>query len=262
MADRTPPDPALITEVLRFAIAAAGDMDDITKWHGRLSVLIPEIVTVLGEGSREHEQVTRMMNCPILTGEFLGYRLHDGNHRAEVTFQVNDREPENVWSERTDTQLGASQLKILKSLPKGCRVRVWKDTRQIDQTKKVRDMLHIQRIDADPLESPRPEGSALPPAERSTSGPAESPTEPTRENGSVGQYSNTTGEYSNTTGQQSNVVLDYVGALERLRLPDRVKLARWAHQAHGITSLYDENLTVEQKNRVLAQCELIAQGMV
>lgn len=243
MADRQPPDPALVTEILKFAIASAGDMADLKKWRGQVALNIPEIVATLGEGSHERTQVERMLNCPVLSGKFLGYKLHDGSQRMIVSFQVEGRDPEDVWSERTDTPLGAAQFKLVKTFPKGCQVRIWKDTRQISMDKKVRDMLHIQRIDADPIQQSRQPDAAAPSAASAAQSPASESGGP-------------------EAGQQSRIQLNYAEALEGLTGPQRVKLAKWANETHEIRSLYDATLSQEQKDLILAHCELIRGGLI
>ncbi len=245
MADKAPPDPALVTDILVDAIRSAGPIDDPAKWRGQLTIMIPEIVAVLGEGSRERDQVVDMMTAPILMGDFVSAKLNDSNHRVLVTIQCHERDPEDFWSERTDTPLGAAQYKLLQTIRKGDRVRVWKGLRQIDQTKKVRDLLHIQRLSADPSRQPAaPPADTGPAAPSEDPGPAQSPPEPAP---------------PSSGGQQ--IALDYKGALDRLSGANRVKLAKWANETMKVTSLYDEHLTADQKNTILAHCELIQGGM-
>ncbi len=240
MSDRLPPEPAVIIDVLRYAIASAGPIEDPAKWRGQLAILIPEIVAVLGEGSSEYRQALTMMTSPVLVGDFVSAKLNDSNHRIEVTIQCAERDPEAFWSERTDTPLGAAQAKTIHTIKKGNRVRVWKGLRQISQTKQVRDLLHIQRLDAD-LQVPS----------------SSSPTPP----GVVGTAEGS-GVSGGTPEPHSGVVLNYLDAIERLKGDKRVQLAKWAHTELGAASLYDANLTPDHKNKILAQCELIQQGLV
>jgi hypothetical protein len=191
-----------------------------------------------------------MLNCPILTGEYRGHEFHQGSQRMIVTFLADGRnEPETVWSERTDTLLGAAQARYVRALPKGCRVRIWKHTRQIDQTKKVRDMLHVERLhettESQPAETPAdaPPASAGPP----NSEPAESTAGADREGAAP--------------AASTQIPLDYDGAIERLTGAQRVKVARWAHDELHVSIHDADKLSAEQKNSILAYCELVIGGM-
>lgn len=252
MVERTPPTNAEIVDVLRLAIVAAGEMSDLPSWRGRLAALIPEVVATISEGSREYRQVHDMMTAVVLSAEFLGFELQDRSHRCKVVIMADyskKGEPEHVWSERTDTKLGAAQLAILKTLKKGNKVLVWKSTEKIDDERKVRMLNHIARLDATtPVpqaspapQTPSPQPESAPPAETR---PAESPTG----TAPVGE-------------QSSNIPPpDLHEALERLSGKERVAVIRWAKE-QGIANVYGADLLPEQTNSILSYMELMKQGM-
>jgi len=256
MADRIAPTNAEVVDVLRLAIVAAGEMSDLPSWRGRLAALIPEVVATISEGSREYRQVHDMMTAVVLSAEFLSYELQDRSHRCKVMIQADyskKGEPEHVWSERTDTKLGAAQLAILQTLKKGNKVLVWKSTEQIDDERKVRMLNHIARLDATPVpdSSPAPQTpsrqqeSLVPP--RDTATPvAESPT----------------GAEDTPVGPTSNIPPpDLHEALERLSGGQRVKVLKWAAQEAGVPNVYAADLTPEQVDSLLVRCELERAGM-
>jgi hypothetical protein len=262
MTDTPKPE---VLEVLRLAIVAAGEAKDVSSWRGNLAVLIPEIAATMHPGSREYQQVEGMFDAVVLAGEFLGIEFNDRSRRLKVIIQADvsrKGEPEHVWTERTDTKLGAAQATIVRNLTKGCRVIVWKGVELATHEDKdgnpvkVRMLRHIMRTDAEvrdagsPTSSPAPSETASPPR-RSEGAPPAQPApnaaepDPPESGGSGG----------------SQVAAPSVpAALERLNGAQRLSVAKWA-AGEGISNLYDPNLPTDQANAVTAYIELLLKGM-
>lgn len=138
-----------VHSILRLAIAAAGTVDG--EWQDRIVRLIPQIATAFDESSRFFKQTVNILDSPKIVGTIVQFEYHTASKRTKVHFKADRSrkdEVEHVWSARADEPLGVYQRELMADIPVGAKVLIWKDTEQIDDERKVRNMAHISRIDA------------------------------------------------------------------------------------------------------------------
>lgn len=274
MADDLRP-PAEVHPVLAHALRAAGEMGDLTSWRQRLQMLIPEIVVIMSEGSEEYRLASHMLEAKPILGEYIGFEFNERSTRCRVYYKADrsnrqkccdecDKRGEGVehlWSDRTDTPRGAAQQVQLKALRKGQRVRMYRYTESIGSERKVRNMLHIARVDADVQQSQTSGGSSPAPAGAS-GGTAQPPSPQQAAPAASAAPASPAVATPSAAGEATSKIPrpDVHEAYERLPGPKRVKAARWAKD-HGINNMFDPDLTDDQAHTLLAHYELLAQGL-
>lgn len=147
-------DEERIQQVVALAISAAGPMGDRAgAWKGKINDLIPEISIMLHPQSAQARRAASMLNAVFLTGDptpvYLGYELEASSTRLLVSFKTkihpkwNKEGVDTLRSERTDSQLGQAQKRLLDQMSPGQECLVWKIDEEKGDGEKVRILGHV-----------------------------------------------------------------------------------------------------------------------
>lgn len=156
-------------DVIKLAIQAAGQADDLIAWKSRINMLIPEITVMLGERSLQRKAAERLAEATVFTGDYLGYDYEESSTRCVVKLFTGESKDhpdgvETIRTDRTDSSSGKMMRRKLDGLPPGCRVAAWKVMETAGQNTKVRVLGHIEFIGSKVTEQSQPRAAAVAPA--------------------------------------------------------------------------------------------------
>lgn len=158
-----------IPNIIAAAIAAAGPKTGSeAAWKAKINELIPSIVSMMGDGSRQTRIAQEVIGASVFVAEFVRYEVEESSTRCVVW--LNSGRPsrnypdgiEPIRSHRTDNAQGRAMQEKLNQLQPGDEVVVWKALEEAGDNK-VRVLVHLEKR---PGRSEKPAYKPDPPQEQ------------------------------------------------------------------------------------------------
>lgn len=140
-----------IPNIIAAAIAAAGPKTGSeAAWKAKINELIPSIVSMMGDGSRQTRIAREVLEASVFVAEFVRYEVEESSTRCVVW--LNSGRPsrnypdgiEPIRSHRTDNAQGRAMQAKLDELQPGDEIVVWKALEEAGDNK-VRVLVHLEK---------------------------------------------------------------------------------------------------------------------